>query len=41
LGKQHSVVFGREKQKVGESLKIDDINDPSIDEVIGEKAAKL
>jgi peptide chain release factor 3 len=27
------------KQKVGEAIKFDDINDPSIDEVIGEKAA--
>src|ERR1700750_1036234 len=28
------------KQKVGETIKFDDINDPSIDEVIGEKAAQ-
>ncbi len=28
------------KQKVGEAIKFDDINDPTIDEIIGAKAAQ-
>lgn len=29
------------KQKIGESVKIEDVHDPKVDELIGEKAAKI